>query len=140
MVILACIDGSDQSPKVIDTAITQARRWDADLSVIHVFQPPVTLYALDMGMALELDDLEESEREGVWERVSGLLDESGLPWTRIDRRGYPVAEITAAAEEIGADLIVIGCRGRGNLASLVLGSTSHGVIQHAPCDVLVVRG
>ena len=51
-----------------------------------------------------------------------------------------MAEITAAAEEIGADLIVIGCRGRGNLASLVLGATSHGVIQHAPCDVLVVRG
>jgi len=140
MVILACIDGSEQSSKVVDAAVTHARRWDADLHVIHVFQPPVTLYALDMGAALELDVLQEAEREGVWQRVAGTLDESGLDWARIDRRGYPVSEITAVAEEIDADMIVIGSRGRGDFASLVLGSTSHGVIQHAPCDVLVVRG
>lgn len=138
MVILACIDGSEGASKVIDTAITHASRWDADLHVIHVFQPPVTLYALDMGVAVELDELEEAERAAVWAGVTGRLDESGLKWARVDRQGYPVSEITAAAQEIGADLIVVGSRGRGELASLVLGSTSHGVIQHAPCDVLVV--
>jgi len=58
----------------------------------------------------------------------------------VDLEGYPPDVIVEYAQEIGADLIVVGSRGRGDLASLVLGSTSHRVVNHAPCDVLVVRG
>ena len=139
MGILACIDGSEQSSKVVDAAVTHARRWDADLHVIHVFQPPGTLYALDMGAALELDVLEEAEREGVWQRVAGTLDESGLDWARIDRRGYPVSEITAVAEEIDADMIVIGSRGRRGITKLVLGSQAAEVLAGTQLPVMIVK-
>ena len=139
MLFLVCVDSSDAALHVVERAIAHARAWDAALHVLHVFQPPVTTYALEPTFALELDDLEEAERQSVWDPVGQRLDESDLSWARVDRVGYPVSEIVDYAREIAPQLIVIGTRGRGDFVSLVLGSTSNGVIQQAPCDVLVVR-
>lgn len=139
MVFLVCVDGSEAALQVVDRAIAHARAWDATLHALHVFQPPVTTYALEPTFALELDDLEEAERRAVWGPVAERLDASGAPWTRVDRVGYPVSEIIDYAREVSPGMIVIGTRGRGEFVSLVLGSTSNGVIQQAPCEVLVVR-
>lgn len=139
MNILVCIDSSATAPQVVDRAIAYARRWEASLQAIHVFQPPLTTYALEPTFAFEMDDLEAAERQGAWEAVTPRLDESGVGWIRVDRTGHPVSEIVAYAWEADSDLVVVGTRGRGELASLVLGSISHGVIQQAPCDVLVVH-
>lgn len=139
MILLACIDGSDAALHVVDRAIIHARAWGAGLHVLHVFQPPVTTYALEPTFASELEDLEEAEREHVWGRVAGELDESAVSWVKVDRVGYPVSEIIEYAREVSPEAIVLGTRGRGEFVSLVLGSTSHGVIQQAPCDVVVVR-
>jgi nucleotide-binding universal stress UspA family protein len=57
----------------------------------------------------------------------------------ICRTGQPVAEIVAAAEELGANLIVMGTHGRGPLRQLFLGSTAEGVARFAPCPVLTVQ-
>jgi nucleotide-binding universal stress UspA family protein len=53
--------------------------------------------------------------------------------------GQPAAEIVAAAEERGTDLVVVGARGLGLLGRFVLGSVSDRVVHHAPCPVLVVK-
>ena len=47
--------------------------------------------------------------------------------------------ICLVAEEIGADVVVIGSHGHGRLKEILLGSVSHHVLQHAPCPVLTVR-
>lgn len=49
----------------------------------------------------------------------------------------PVAALVQTAE--GADLVVVGSRGRGGLTRLLLGSVSHGVLQALPCPVIVTR-
>ena len=54
-------------------------------------------------------------------------------------RGRPPSTIVAAAVSFGADLIVIGARGRGRFSTAVLGSVSAEVVDHAPCPVLVAR-
>lgn len=138
MITVTCVDSSPMAARVIDRGLEQCRRVGGELHVVHVYQPPASMYALDAGFALAADDLAEAEREAVWGAMTPHLDESGVEWKRVDLTGYPAAQIAAYAEEVDADLIVIGTRGRGGFTSLVLGSTSHGVIHNAPCDVLVV--
>ena len=57
----------------------------------------------------------------------------------IVREGEPASAIVTAAQDYGADLIVLGTSGRGRLAEFVLGSTTEDVIRRAPCPVMVVR-
>lgn len=56
------------------------------------------------------------------------------------RKGRPADEIAGLAEELGADLVVIGSRGLGMVKRLVMGSVSEGVVSLAPCPILVMRG
>lgn len=58
--------------------------------------------------------------------------------TRVEPGDY-AETILAVADEIGADLIVIGSRGLGTWRGLLIGSVSQKVVQHAPCSVVVVR-
>jgi nucleotide-binding universal stress UspA family protein len=91
---------------------------------------------------------EEMEREWEQERADAeaALDRTAAavdPASTVERRvelGDPGAAVVAVAEEIGADVIVIGSHGRGLLGRIVhLGSVSDHVVHHAPCPVLVVR-
>jgi nucleotide-binding universal stress UspA family protein len=75
-------------------------------------------------------DLEEAQR---------ALSELGVEAEAVHTFGNPAAEILNAAEERGADLIVVGQRGRSAIARFVDGSVTDRVVRHAGCDVLVVR-
>jgi nucleotide-binding universal stress UspA family protein len=55
------------------------------------------------------------------------------------RMGQVALEIVALAEELGAGLIVMGCRGLGGVRRALMGSVSDSVVRHAHCPVLVVR-
>jgi len=55
------------------------------------------------------------------------------------RAGTPADQIVRAADELEADLIVIGGRGKGAMEAIVLGSVAYRVLHHAPCPVLVTR-
>ena len=79
------------------------------------------------------------EQVAVWEQLEPSIAEIEAPIKRIDLEGYPPDLLPDYAHKVGADLVVVGTRGRGNFASLVLGSTSHRSIQVAGCDVLVVH-
>ena len=57
----------------------------------------------------------------------------------IVRGGAPADQIIRAADELEADLIVVGGRGKGAVAAIVLGSVAYQVLHHAPCPVLVTR-
>jgi nucleotide-binding universal stress UspA family protein len=74
-------------------------------------------------------------RKLVWQvKVSG-----GTVAGAYLRMGEVDLEIVGLAKELGADLIVMGCRGRHGIRRMIGGSVSDAVIQHAPCPVLVVR-
>jgi nucleotide-binding universal stress UspA family protein len=63
----------------------------------------------------------------------------GLDVEELTREGYPATVIEEAAEQLEADLIVIGSRGRSGLKHLLLGSIAERVVQKAPCPVLTVK-
>jgi nucleotide-binding universal stress UspA family protein len=79
------------------------------------------------------------ERAGIWAQVNAQLDESGVDVTRVDLDGYPPDALVTYCQDVDASLLVVGTRGRGDFASIILGSTSHRAIQVSKCDVLVVK-
>lgn len=138
MQILVGVDASSYSTAVLERAIELARAFGASLDVVHVFEMP---FVYDLGAAVDIEQMRMAETEAVWAAAQPILERAeDLEIETSDLSGGAARMLVHRAEEIGADLIVVGNRGRGDLASLVLGSTSHGVIHTAPCDVFIVHG
>jgi nucleotide-binding universal stress UspA family protein len=77
--------------------------------------------------------------ESVVEATGGGLAGSGLAVERAVLRGRAGSVVPMEAAEWGADLIVMGSRGHGSIATMLLGSVSAEVVDHAPCPVLIGR-
>lgn len=139
MTLVAAVDASSAALPVAERALEQAGWREDELHVVHVFQPPATVYPIE-GMYLTDDAaFERAEHDLVWKEIGELLDSTAVPTKKVGLRGYPASAISDYAREVDAASIVIGTRGRGGFASLVLGSTSQAVIHDAACDVLVVK-
>ncbi len=72
-------------------------------------------------------------------RTTAVLEGLPVPVETVVRQGAPANEILQAAEELRADLIVMGSRGWGQLKAMLLGSVSEHVLHHATCPVLIAR-
>ena len=138
MKILVGVDDSPAGERVVRRALDYAQRLGADLDVVFVSHVPATVLAAMGGVPTISEDFATAQKAAVWTRVGPIIAGTGA--RRIDLEGYPPDVLIDLAASSHADLIVVGSRGRGDLASLFLGSTSHRVVSHAPCDVLVVRG
>lgn len=137
--IVVGVDGSAPGQVALERAITEARMWDADLHVVYVADVlPVAPYLTD-SVPIDMIDLARLQREGVWEAVDPVIEAADRPIERVDLDGYPADRLVEHCEEAGADLLVLGTRGRGRLAATFLGSTSMRAVEHAPCDVLIAK-
>jgi nucleotide-binding universal stress UspA family protein len=140
--ILLAIDSSEEAELASRKAVDLANEIDSELYVVHVGQLPDFLTGGPStigydGMLYEQIEGESREllRKLVWRvKVSG-----GTVAGTYLRMGAVDLEIVGLAKELGADLIVMGCRGRGGIRRMIEGSVSDAVIRHAPCPVLVVR-
>lgn len=135
MIVVVGVDGSPVSVEVLEKAAQQARWRDAELHIVHVSQMPIVYSEVP----IDLTGIAESERVAVWDQLEPSLSGIDVPIKQIDLEGYPPDLLPDYAHKVKAELVVVGTRGRGNFASLVLGSTSHRAIQVAGCDVLVVH-
>jgi nucleotide-binding universal stress UspA family protein len=140
MIIVVGIDESDPSTHGLRRAVELAEAMDAELHVIHALHIPGTLLAVLNQVPADIAKLEHAQRKTVWEIADPVLEKATASVKRIDLSGYPADSLVEYAEGVGADMIVIGSRGRGELAALFLGSTSHRILHLAHCDVLVVKG
>jgi universal stress protein A len=137
--ILLAVDFFEQSELVIERAKNLASIYQSTLSIIHVVDSlPVTDTSYGTTVPFDMD-LTSVLMENAKKRLSQLAKELGL----VEQNTYleigsPKSEIIRIAEDIKADLIIVGSHGRHGLA-LLLGSTANGVLHHAICDVLAVR-
>ncbi|MFP3914531.1 MAG: universal stress protein [Actinomycetota bacterium] len=138
MTIVAAVDASPAAARVVEKALDFARD-DGDIHVVHVFQPPSTVYPVEGMYLADDEEFERAEHDMVWKELEGVMESAPATLQRVELKGYPASAIVEHAREVDASLIVVGTRGRGGFASLVLGSTSQAVIHDAPCDVLVVK-
>jgi nucleotide-binding universal stress UspA family protein len=134
--ILLCSDGSDHARQAAQTAAEMTARYAANLILLNVCDPsPATAPFMEMTESY----IEETQRT-VLKCTSRVLKETGVTFRTRRELGHPVAKIISTAESEKADLIVLGSRGLSPWKALLLGSVSEGVVHHAHCPVLIVRG
>lgn len=149
--ILVAIDRSPQSEIVFESALEIAKEYGAVLMVFHclpVESPGITPYTnlygeelIDFSQVIHEQLEKETKEVQQWlnEYYQKSIDQGVLTeWDwKVGDAGRWICEV---AQTWGADLVVIGRRGRRGLAEMFLGSVSNYVIHHARCSVLVVQG
>lgn len=137
--ILLAVDFFEQTSLVTERAKFLAGSFGAELSLIHVVDQmplPDTGYGLEASFELDLsNELIASAKAKMLDLANELGVDEARIWVEM---GSPKFEVNRVAEENQIDLIVVGSHGRHGL-SLLLGSTSTGVLHHAKCDVLAVH-
>jgi nucleotide-binding universal stress UspA family protein len=142
MRILLAYDGSNSAMQAADLVGAVTWPTDTTVRVVTVIEP--TMVALTTWDAVgpdypEADDQITEYYKGELAGSVRRLASSGRSVESAVLRGRPATVIVDEARAFGADLVVIGSRGRGTITSLVLGSVSAEVVDHAPCPVLVAR-
>ncbi|MFG2073784.1 universal stress protein [Nonomuraea maritima] len=127
-------DGSPHAERAVDFAFREAELRSARLRVVYAFAWPRTT-------GFEPAD-RDSEREAL-DMLNERLSDHRERHPTVDVvtevvHGHPLEVLREAAA--AADLLVVGSRGHGQVAGMLLGSISQGLLHHAPCPLAVVRG
>jgi nucleotide-binding universal stress UspA family protein len=134
--IVVGVDGSPSSARALAWAARQARHTGAEVHAVAAWLPP-SVYAWGPGLPDEVNWAEDCAT-GLEHTIKEALDDEDA--ARVIRhvvQGHPAQALLDQAA--GAELLVVGCRGHGGFAGMLLGSVSQHVIAHAACPVLVVR-
>ncbi len=143
--ILVPIDFSDASVNALKVACQLALRFDAGLNLLHVnemipYVIPVTEYAVT-STAVDIEEYDKEVYHRIQKMRDHLLKEARYSKLHIEvaiEAGLMVPVVKKVAEEIFADLIVIGTLGASGWREVLVGSNTERVIRHAPCPVLVI--
>lgn len=134
--LLVACDGSAASAKAFDHAVELARRFGAQVHALSVVHVP------DFGGQVEAAALVESahaQYQGLQAQLAQRAAEAGVPFSFDTATGHPAERIVACAQARGADLIVMGHRGKSLVERWLTGSTTKQVMGYAHCAVLIVR-
>jgi nucleotide-binding universal stress UspA family protein len=140
--ILLATDGSEEAELAALRAVDLAERTDSELHVVHVGVVPSFLRSDPGTLGFDgklYEQIEEKSRELLRKQFRRVKVAGGTVAGTHLRIGAVDLEIVGLAKELGADLIVMGCRGHRGIRRVIEGSISDAVIRHAPCPVLVVR-
>lgn len=130
--ILCPVDFSHPGKYAFDYACAVAKRHDASLEILHIAE--ASAYAED-----ELPPGQISVEESLQQQLKEWAKKADCPAETNLIAGIPYIEIVKRAEEIHADMIVIGTHGRTGMKHLLIGSVAERVVRTAPCPVLTVR-
>ena len=144
MKVLITVDGSELALRAVTHAVKVLSGWGgqsgagAEAHVITV-EPSVRG---NVGRFVSKDDLEDYHREEgmkVIEPARALLEQAGIKCIPHIGVGAPGEVIDQYARDLGVDMIIMGSRGLGNIADMVLGSTSEDVLRLTDKPVLLVK-
>jgi nucleotide-binding universal stress UspA family protein len=134
--IVVGVDASDHAQRALRWARDEARVHGATLEVVHAY-PAVEVAVLPAIAAMPSDEeLEAAAYRVLDDLIADVGGFEGIPVVRTARMGGAAGVLCGQAD--GADLVVVGSRGRGGFKELLLGSVSHQVATHAPCPVVIV--
>lgn len=131
--ILVAYDGSEGAKRALEEAAKRANGQPVTVVSVAELLPQFGR----AGAMLVPEEDEERKRELA--EAMQILKERGIDAKAIERRGDAAEKIVDEAKEEDAELIVVGTRGLNAAKRWLMGSVSTRVVQHAPCNVLVVR-
>lgn len=138
--IIAGTDGSETAERAVREAASIARATGARLVLVSAFSDlhpyRERIQSSARSDLIDLEKVSEQLLQRTAERVGG----DSLELDTLSRGGDPAEVLAEVAEELDAQLIVVGARGLGAVRRFLLGSVSNKVAHHAPCNVLIVRG
>ena len=143
--ILVPSDLSDCAPGVVRRAATLAAALGAELVLMHSYEVPAGLEAsapVKVKPGSPEVTAADHLRSGVHDKMPSLVaiaEEVGVPIRTLIVQGQPEVAILSAAEDLGADLIVMGTHGRRGFNRLLLGSVAESVMRRADVPVMTVR-
>jgi len=133
--ILVAVDGSEQSEAAFHEAVAIAKRNNAELILIT---------SVDVSVIAHAPLMVREVTSELLKKAKDMLDvfthdESELTIEKMVTVGVAKHGIISYADDEGMDLIVMGATGKGAIERALVGSTTAYVVNHAPCNVLVVR-
>lgn len=139
--ILVAVDFSDVSAAALGVAVDLARRLGAQLKVVHVVQPQPVPLPLE-GSAIYMDEVQSWQLEEAEKSLAKFIQDHSEPGavalTKV-RSGVAATEISQAAVDTDAGMIILGTHGRTGLRHLLMGSIAESVLRVTPVPVLCVR-
>lgn len=139
--IVVGVDGSGPSLEALRWALDEAPRRACRVEAVHAWRYPAVAYVPGIVPTPVFAEADlEAEGRAVLDRSVEMVLADRHAGTAVDRvliHGGAVESLLARAR--GADVLVVGHRGRDGLGALLLGSVAKGCVAHAPCPVVVVR-
>ena len=143
--IMVAVDFSEYSPQVVDYAGRLAEDMAAELIFVNVINQrdinmvkQVAVYTDKISVTSYVDGL----RQDRTQEMQKLLEENNctrIPNRLIIKTGTPFEALVRTAEEEKVDLIVMGTKGRGNIAGILFGSQAEKMFRHCPVPLLSIR-
>lgn len=147
MKVILAIDGTKQSDESIESTRILNLQENDEIWVISVLDMALPL-SVDIyaGYLPSTEELEKAAKENVERalettenRLKEIFEGQNVSIYTEFLTGSPERRIVEKAEDLEADLIVVGSHGYNRWERLLLGSVSDSVLHHAPCSVLIVR-
>jgi nucleotide-binding universal stress UspA family protein len=138
--VVVGVDGSDESYGALHWAITTAAGRHAELEVVHAYDYVQVMMPMGIAPGVDRELLEKASRTLLEEMVEPAVGAAAARPRSVQLTPVHTGPARALLETaIGADLLVVGSRGRGGVKGLLLGSVSQQCLHHAPCPIVVVR-
>lgn len=133
--VVLATDGSQSGERAVTLALDFVRRFDADVHTLFVTDTS----ELDATPSQVRDDLEDALNQRGQEALDSVEERADREVITAIREGKPATEICSYAQEVEADMIVTGTRGRNGEHAYLLGSVAEAVVRQSPVPVLTVR-
>ena len=137
--VLIATDGSTAADEAVELGVELARDEGAEVIFVHVVPYSAVVSMNGFGLMGHVPYEPTEWDKELLEEAQAAAKRENVPAGTALLRGEPVAEIVRHADTIDADLIVLGSRGHGAIASALLGSVSRGILGATTRPVLVVR-
>ncbi|QIZ69455.1 universal stress protein [Oxynema aestuarii] len=131
--VLFPIDQSPESREAADTVVKIVKQFNSRLVLLSVLEKPIEGEEAPPEPRMSPEAIAE-----LLKSAQSMFGQAGIEAETIEREGKPAFAICDVADEINADLIIMGCRGIGLIEEEVSESVTNRVINLSPCPVLIV--